>query len=67
MSAEVPGSSREDILFAQCRAMISNAEESLQRIENHALKITADFERRIAELESKVENLAQQVRARDAI
>lgn len=56
-----------EIIFNQCRALIAQAEESLQRIENHALKVTVDFEKRIAELESKYENLAQQVRARDVI
>ena len=44
----------EEIIFNQCRALITNAEESLQRIENHAFKVTTDFEKRIAVLETEV-------------
>ena len=57
----------EEVIFNQCRALISQAEQSLQKIENHNFQLRQEFERRIADLESKYENLAQQVRARDVV
>ena len=44
----------EEVIFNQCQALITQTEESLQRIENHAFKVTTDFEKRIAVLETEV-------------